>query len=90
VRASREEPKKPDDVTLLGVGFDAEDGQTRLTRGENFGLVGGSEETHSIMQESAIKINEHADRKGKRLADVSVDEMRDICQEVTESHGKPD
>ncbi len=73
---------------MLGIGFDADDGQTRVTRGKNFAMVGGSEQTHAIMKESAIKINEHADRKGKPLADVSVDEMRDICQEVSDSLGK--
>ncbi|MBN1912357.1 MAG: hypothetical protein JW818_21735 [Pirellulales bacterium] len=73
-------------AALLGVAFDAQDGQTRLTRGKNFALVGGSEETHAVMQETAVKINEHADRKGKSLGDVSVDELRDICQQVSESH----
>jgi hypothetical protein len=32
-----------------------------------------------------VKINEHVDRAGKRLEDVSIGELRDICQEVTES-----
>ena len=33
-------------AALLGLAFDAEDGQKRLTRGENFVLFGGSQETH--------------------------------------------
>ena len=68
---------------LLGLAFDAEDGHTRLTRGENFVLAGGSQVTHAVMQETAIKINEHLDRRGKRLEEVSVNELRDICREVT-------
>lgn len=72
-------------AALLGVGFDAEDGQTRITRGKNFFLVGGSQETHGMMQETAVKINEHLDRRGKRLEDVSIGELRDICREVHES-----
>ncbi|MBN2022811.1 MAG: hypothetical protein JW809_08435 [Pirellulales bacterium] len=78
------QPRKS--AALLGIAFDADDGQTRLTRGKNFALVGGSEETHAVMQETAVKINEHVDRSGKRLEDVSTAELRDICQAVHESH----
>ena len=73
--------KKPT-AALVGLAFDAEDGHTRLTRGENFLLCGGSHETHEVMQETAQKINEHLDRRCKRLEDVSLRELRDICAEV--------
>lgn len=76
-------------AALLGVGLDNDDGHTRLTRGKNFVLVGGSHDTHAVMQETAVKINEHLDRRGKRLEDVSVGELRDICQDVTDSVGGP-
>lgn len=69
-------------AALLGLAFDAKDGQTRITRGKNFFLLGGSRETHALMQETAIKINEHLERRGKRLEDVSIRELRDICAEV--------
>ena len=72
-------------AALLGLAFDNDDGETRLTRGKNFLLVGGSQESHAVLQETAIKINERLDKKGKRLEDVSVAEIRDICREVTES-----
>ncbi len=67
---------------LLGLAFDAEDGHKRITRGPNFFLAGGSQETHGQMQETAIKINEHLARKGKDLAEVSVKELRDIVADV--------
>jgi hypothetical protein len=70
---------------LLGVAFDGDDEQTRLTRGPNFLLVGGSQETHSVMQETAVKINEQLDKRGKRLEDVPVGELRDICRDVAQS-----
>jgi hypothetical protein len=70
---------------LLGLAFDNDDGQTRLTRGANFLLVGGSQETHSVMQETAVKINEQLDKRGKRLEDVPVAELRSICRDVAES-----
>lgn len=67
-------------ASLVGVAFDARDGHTRLTRGKNFVLCGGSEETHAVMQETATKINEHLDRRGRCLEDISLRELRDICE----------
>jgi hypothetical protein len=84
VRASK--PPK-ESASLLGLAFDNRDGHTRLTRGKNFLLLGGSHETHSVMQETAVKINEHLDRRGKRLEDASVGELRDICRAVHDSVG---
>jgi hypothetical protein len=70
---------------LLGLAFDNADEQTRLTRGRNFLLVGGSQETHSVMQETAIKINEQLDKRGKRLEDVAIGELREICHGVAQA-----
>ena len=70
---------------LLGLAFDNDDGDTRLTRGKNFFLLGGCQETHAVMQETAIKINEQLDKRSKRLEDVSVGELRNICSDVVES-----
>jgi hypothetical protein len=81
VRANDEARKA---AALLGLAFDNTDGETRLTRGKNFFLLGGSQESHAVMQETAIKINEHLDKHGKRLEDASVDELRDICRKVGE------
>lgn len=81
MRATHKKPK----AALLGLAFDAEDGHTRLTRGKNFVLCGGSEETHAVMQETAAKINEHLDRRGRRLEDATINELRDICQSVAET-----
>lgn len=75
-------PSKPKQAALLGLGLDGDDGHTRLTRGKNFVLYGGSDETHTSMQETAIKVNEHLDRKGKRLEDVSTRELGEIFGEI--------
>jgi hypothetical protein len=75
-------------AALVGLAFDNDDGHTRLTRGKNFVLCGGSHETHALMQETAVKINEHLDRQGKRLEEVSLGELRDICRDVTDSIDK--
>jgi hypothetical protein len=74
--------KRRAQATLVGLAFDAEDGHKRLTRGGNFVLFGGSEDTHAVMQETATKINEHLDRRGQRLEDVSPGELRDICESI--------
>lgn len=79
------EPKPEKSAALLGLAFDNEDGHTRLTRGKNFVLLGGSQDSHAMMQETAVKVNERLDREGKRLEDVSVRELRDICHDVIKS-----
>ena len=65
--------------------MDNDDGHARITRGKNFLLLGGSRETHGIMQETAVKVNERLDQRGKRLENVSVGELHDIFRNVTES-----
>lgn len=70
-----------DPSLLVGMGLDNTDGHKRVTEGENFCLVGGSEETHERMTETAIKFNEKLARKGKRLSDLSPEEFRDMMQD---------
>ena len=81
MKASRSNNKNPS-AGLLGLAFDASDGQKRITRGPNFLLAGGSQDTHGQMQETAIKINEHLDRNGKNLAEVSPKELQDIVADI--------
>ncbi len=64
---------------LLGVGLDNDDGHTRLTRGDNFILAGGSEETHDKMTEGAMKLNESLKKCGKQLDDVTKEEFVDLA-----------
>ena len=66
---------------MLGVGLDS-DGHKRITKGENFALVGGTEETHEKMTETAVKINEKITSRGKRLEEVSHEEFDDIAHDV--------
>ena len=74
---------------ILGVGLDS-DGHKRVTTGENFALVGGSKETHEEMTEKAIKINEKLKARGKRLEEVSREEMDDIAHSVGLHRPRPD
>ena len=67
---------------LLGLGLDGADGHVRLTRGRNFRLIGGSQETHERMQEVAIKLDEKLSSRGKQLQDVTRQEFKDLAREV--------
>lgn len=73
--------KKKKKAVVLGVGLDS-DGHKRLTTGDNFVLVGGTQETHEVMTEKAIKINEKLAARGKSLEEVSREEFDDIAQAV--------
>ena len=66
---------------MLGLGLDS-DGHKRMTTGPNFLLLGGSEDTHQVMTEKAIKINEKLAAAGKRLDTVSHDEFDEIAHSV--------
>ncbi|MBR5711590.1 MAG: hypothetical protein IKX40_12615 [Thermoguttaceae bacterium] len=84
----KSKPEKAKDAALLGVGFDNQDEETRLTKGDNYLLVGGSKQTHEIMQETAVRVNEQLEKKGKRLADLEPDEFRDVMAEAVERTGR--
>jgi hypothetical protein len=66
---------------LLGVGLDS-DRSKRISTGPNFALVGGLQETHEVMTEKTIKLNEKLKARGKQLETVSHEEFDDIAQEV--------
>ena len=69
---------------LLGVGLDNEDGHSRVTTGDEFTLVGGSEETHERMQGLVVRMHETLKRKGMKLSDLSRDEFEDLAGESFE------
>ncbi len=68
---------------MMGLGLDNQDGHKRVTKGDNFYLVGGSEETHEYMLETSVKVNEKLAKKGKNLSDVSKEEFTDIVREAS-------
>jgi len=45
-------------------------------------LFGGSEETHEVMQEKAVKFNEKLRERGWRLEEILGNEFRDIAHEI--------
>ena len=77
--AKSEEARK---ALLLGVGLDSQDEHIRVTTGPNFRLIGGSKETHEVMQETAVKLNEELDKRGKRLEHLERNEFVDILNKL--------
>jgi hypothetical protein len=66
---------------LLGLGLDGQDGHKRITQGDDFLLLGGSEETHERMQGMVIRMNEKLKRTGRRYADLSSNEFEDLARD---------
>lgn len=77
--------KKPAKSTagLLGLGLDNQDGHKRITTGEQFAIVGGSEETHGRMTETVVKTFEVLKTRGKKLESVEPKELADIVHQST-------
>jgi hypothetical protein len=71
-------------VGFLGVGLDNQDGHRRVTRSDEFLLVGGSAETHEQMQDTAIRFGEALRQRGKTLRDASPEEAIDLLRESME------
>lgn len=63
---------------ILGVGIDNDDGHKRITTGEKFVLVGGSQDTHERMTETMVKTFEELKRRSKQLENVDPRELGEI------------
>lgn len=74
---------KPDHAQLLGLGLDNHDGHKRVTSGEQFTLVGGSQETHERMTETVVKTFEDLKHRGKDLREVEPKELGDLLRKNT-------
>lgn len=82
--STQKRKKKPTPkAALLGVGLDNDDGHRRITTGEQFAIVGGSEETHGRMTETVVKTFEELKTRGKHLHQVEPTELADILEKST-------
>lgn len=70
--------KRESIVHLLGVGLDNQDGHKRVTRADDFSVIGGTAETHEKMTETLVKTFEDLERKGKRLQDAEPKELAEL------------
>ncbi len=65
---------------LMGLGLDS-DGHARVTRGDDFLLLGGSEATHETMQEHVERFHDTLEKMGTDLQNASEDQMLDAAGE---------
>jgi hypothetical protein len=78
----RRRRKTKGSTALLCLGLDGKDGHTRITSGDAFLLVGGSEETHEQMQDFTIKLTKALEDRGTRLQDATPRDIRDVASEI--------
>jgi hypothetical protein len=82
---SRERKRKePEVLGFLGVGLDNPDGQQRISKSEHFLIVGGSEETHERMQDTALRFDASLKERGKPLTETSPEEALDLLRDALE------
>jgi hypothetical protein len=67
---------------LIGIGLDGTDGHVRITRGPGFGILGGSQETHGMMQEKVLKIHETLQARSQSIADLDLRALGSLIQEL--------
>jgi hypothetical protein len=75
--------RKKTRAALLGVGLDNDDGHKRITTGEKFLILGGSEETHERITETLVKTFEKLRQRGKPLEEVETKELSEIIHRST-------
>jgi hypothetical protein len=83
VSKKKQKPKRARVAGLLGLGLDNSDGHKRITTGERFAIVGGSEETHGRMTETVVKTFETLKTRGKQLEQVEPRELAEILHRST-------
>ena len=81
-KTTRKRPKM-----LFGIGLDDPHGHTRITKGPDFRLYGGSKPTHEKMQELTLKTRERLKRQGKTFASASRREITDTLDAVAHKLG---
>ena len=80
-------PTKKRPTMLFGFGLDDPKGHTRITKGLDFRLLGGSKPTHEKMQELTLKARERLKKKGKIFATASPREISDTLDAVAHQLG---
>lgn len=75
-------PKRKKIIRLLGVGFDAEDSHIRITNGEKYDVLMGSEQSHEYIHQLIQKIEYGLKIKGLSLDDLTPDEFSEFVESI--------
>jgi len=70
-------------IGLLGVGFDTEDEQIRITQAKNYKIIMGSNESHQALQKVCSQIDQQIQNSGRVLSDYTPNEFIELMQEIT-------
>lgn len=62
-------------IRLLGVGFDADDGHVRITKGESYDVLMGSDESHEYIRQLIQKIEDALAAQNLSLDDLTPEEF---------------
>ncbi|NCC50706.1 MAG: hypothetical protein EOM20_05760 [Spartobacteria bacterium] len=69
-------------IRIVGLGADKGDGHTRITQGDNFHVLFGSDHDHAQLVEACAAISDKLKEKGLRLDEVSREEFIALLQEL--------
>jgi len=69
-------------AALIGFGLDSGDDDSRLTRGDQSLILGGSAETHAELQDTALRMERELNRRGRRLGDLDPVELADLATTI--------
>jgi len=69
-------------IRLLGVGFDADDGHVRITTGDKFDVIMGSDESHEYITKLITKIEKELDAQGLNLDELSPEKLGEIVKGI--------
>lgn len=76
-------PKAKDRVIgVLGLGVNAEDGHTRISKGEHFQIYLGSDEAHETMLALCVKIERRLTKCGMKINDLNQEEFIELLKEL--------
>jgi hypothetical protein len=81
------EGKRKKIIRLLGVGFDAEDGHIRITKGKHFDVVMGSDESHEYMRGLIQDIENALDEQGLSLDELTPGEFAELVESLQQNEG---
>jgi len=65
-------------IRLLGVGFDAEDGHVRISKGEKYDVLMGSDESHEYIRRLIQDIEKAIEERGLSLDDITPEEFTEL------------
>jgi len=69
-------------VGLLGVGFDHQDGQVRITQADDYKVLMGSKESHTELQKICNRIDEAVVSSGRVLSDYTPEEFMELVAQL--------